>query len=85
MVLSLQQVLILEVLDTSILSRFCKCPNKIHNEDCKVNQFGNGGSMEVSGAIGIFQRFESLHGVRYTKFLGDSDSRACKAVNEMQP
>ncbi|GFV59587.1 hypothetical protein TNCV_4259801 [Trichonephila clavipes] len=36
-------------------------------------------------AIEIFQRSESLHGLRYTKFLGDGDARAYKAVNEMQP
>ncbi|GFX38553.1 hypothetical protein TNCV_3206211 [Trichonephila clavipes] len=41
--------------------------------------------MEVSGAIETFQRSESLHGLRYTQFLGDSDARAYKAVNEMQP
>ncbi|GFW36112.1 uncharacterized protein LOC100901629 [Trichonephila clavipes] len=73
------------VLDASILSRFCKCPNKMHNENCKANHFGNSGSMEVSGAIEIFQRSESLHGLRYTKFLGDGDSRAYKVANEMQP
>ncbi|GFU00625.1 uncharacterized protein LOC100901629 [Trichonephila clavipes] len=73
------------VLDASILSRFCKCPNKMHNENCKTNHFGNSGSMEVSGAIEIFQRSESLYGLRYTKFLGDGDARAYNAVNEMQP
>ncbi|GFX07329.1 hypothetical protein TNCV_503871 [Trichonephila clavipes] len=33
-----------KVLDASILSRFCKCPNKMHNENCKANHFGNSGS-----------------------------------------
>ncbi|GFU84748.1 uncharacterized protein LOC100901629 [Trichonephila clavipes] len=51
----------------------------------KAIHFGNSGSMEVSGAIEIFQCSESLHGLRYTKFLGDGDARAYKAVNEMQP
>ncbi|GFV60823.1 transposable element Tcb1 transposase [Trichonephila clavipes] len=70
-----------KVLDASILSRFCKCPNKMLNEICKANHFGNSGSMAVSGAIEIFQRSEILHGLRYTKFLGDGDSRPYKAVN----
>ncbi|GFT32313.1 uncharacterized protein TNCV_4483521 [Trichonephila clavipes] len=74
-----------KVLDASILSRFCKFPNKIHSENYKANHFVNSGSMEVSGAIEIFQRTESLHDLRYTKFLGDGDSKAYKAVNEMQP
>ncbi|GFV38842.1 uncharacterized protein TNCV_1004841 [Trichonephila clavipes] len=34
-----------KVLDASILSRFCKCPNKMHNENYKANHFGNSGSM----------------------------------------
>ncbi|GFU29486.1 uncharacterized protein TNCV_1994271 [Trichonephila clavipes] len=74
-----------KVLHASVLSRFCNCLNKMHNENCKANNFGNSGSMEVSGAIEIFQRSESLHGLRYTKFLGDGDVRAYKEVNEMQP
>ncbi|GFW85492.1 uncharacterized protein LOC100901629 [Trichonephila clavipes] len=57
----------------------------MHNENCKANHFGNSGSMKVSRAIEIFQRSESLHGLRYTKFLGDGDARAYKAVNEIQP
>ncbi|GFW40685.1 uncharacterized protein TNCV_2836291 [Trichonephila clavipes] len=57
----------------------------MHNENCKSNHFGNSGSMDVSGAIEIFQRSESLHGLRYTKFWGDGDARAYKAGNEMQP
>ncbi|GFT58000.1 uncharacterized protein TNCV_3415591 [Trichonephila clavipes] len=52
-----------KVLDASILSRYFKCPNKMHNENCKANYFGNSESMEVSGAIEIFQRSESLNGL----------------------
>ncbi|GFV31977.1 uncharacterized protein LOC100901629 [Trichonephila clavipes] len=74
-----------KLLGASILSRFCKSLNKMHNENCKANHFGNSGSMEVSGAIEIFQPSESLYGLRYTKFLGDGDASAYKAVNEMQP
>ncbi|GFX06533.1 hypothetical protein TNCV_3017671 [Trichonephila clavipes] len=40
-----------KVLGSSILSRFCKCPSEMHNENCKANHLGNSGSMEVSGAI----------------------------------
>ncbi|GFV36261.1 hypothetical protein TNCV_2233081 [Trichonephila clavipes] len=36
-------------------------------------------------AIENFQRSESLHDLRYTKCLVNDDSRACKAVKEMQP
>ncbi|GFX78987.1 uncharacterized protein TNCV_3912751 [Trichonephila clavipes] len=76
-----------KVLDASIFPRFCKCLNKTHNENCKANHFGNSGSMEVPGAIEDFQLSENLHGLslRCTKFWEDGDSRAYKAVNEMQP
>ncbi|GFU28667.1 uncharacterized protein TNCV_468611 [Trichonephila clavipes] len=74
-----------KVLDAAILSRICKFPKKMHNKNCKTNHFGNSGSKEVPGAIEFFQRSESLHSLRYTKFLGNGDARAYKAVNEMQP
>ncbi|GFV52210.1 uncharacterized protein TNCV_2749901 [Trichonephila clavipes] len=35
------------VLDASILSRFCKCPNKMHNENCKADHFGNSGNLPL--------------------------------------
>ncbi|GFU20065.1 uncharacterized protein LOC100901629 [Trichonephila clavipes] len=61
------------------------CPNKTHSKNCTANHFGNSGNIEVSGTIEIFQRSETLHGLRYTKFLRNGDSRVYKAVNEMQP
>ncbi|GFV36464.1 hypothetical protein TNCV_2235111 [Trichonephila clavipes] len=67
--------------DILIYQLLLMCPNKMHNENCKANHFGNSESMEVSGAIENFQRSESLHGLRYTKFLADGDARAYKAVN----
>ncbi|GFV31976.1 uncharacterized protein LOC100901629 [Trichonephila clavipes] len=57
----------------------------MHNENCKPNLFGNSGILEGTSAIETFQRSESLHGLQYTKYLGDGDSSAYKAVNEMQP
>ncbi|GFW76252.1 uncharacterized protein TNCV_3800871 [Trichonephila clavipes] len=56
----------------------------MHNDNCKAHNFRNSGSMEVSGAIEIFQRSKSLHGLQYTKFLGDGDARTFKVVYVMQ-
>ncbi|GFX74322.1 hypothetical protein TNCV_3452701 [Trichonephila clavipes] len=28
-----------KVIDTSIVSRFCECPNKMHNKNFKANRF----------------------------------------------
>ncbi|GFV19170.1 uncharacterized protein TNCV_3223881 [Trichonephila clavipes] len=64
-----------KMLDASILSRFCKCPKKMHDENCNANHFGNGGSdgdaraykavieMQPYGDTGI----EKLECVAYVK------------------
>ncbi|GFX03860.1 uncharacterized protein TNCV_4677651 [Trichonephila clavipes] len=38
--------------------------------------------MEVAGALSIFQRSQSLYNVRYTKYLGDGDSKAFTSIVE---
>ncbi|GFU37761.1 uncharacterized protein TNCV_1466271 [Trichonephila clavipes] len=38
--------------------------------------------MEVAGALSIFQRSQSLNNVRYTKYLGDGDSKAFTSIVE---
>ncbi|GFV44160.1 hypothetical protein TNCV_1825271 [Trichonephila clavipes] len=38
------------------------------------------GKMEVAGALYIFQRPQSLYNVRYTKYLGDGDSKAFTSI-----
>ncbi|GFV44869.1 uncharacterized protein TNCV_1340771 [Trichonephila clavipes] len=40
-----------KVLNASILLRFCKCPNKMNNENCKANHFGNSGKKFAWSAI----------------------------------
>ncbi|GFW63549.1 hypothetical protein TNCV_402151 [Trichonephila clavipes] len=40
------------------------------------------GKMEVAGALSIFQRSQSLYNVRYTKYLGDGDSKAFTSIVE---
>ncbi|GFT27227.1 uncharacterized protein TNCV_5140391 [Trichonephila clavipes] len=40
------------------------------------------GKMEVAGALSIFQRSQSLYIVRYTKYLGDGDSKAFTSIVE---
>ncbi|GFV71053.1 uncharacterized protein TNCV_946461 [Trichonephila clavipes] len=64
---------------------FVSAPTKCIMRTVSRIILGYSGSREVSGAIEIFQRSESLHGLRYFRFLGDGDTRAYKAVNEMQP
>ncbi|GFU23181.1 uncharacterized protein TNCV_3516141 [Trichonephila clavipes] len=43
---------------------------------------GYSGKMEVAGSLSIFQRSQSLYNVRYTKYLGDGDSKAFTSIVE---
>ena len=58
---------------------------KRHTIKCTANHFGNSGSMEVSGALNIFERFLTPYGLRYTQLLGDGDSRAYKEHVSFNP
>ncbi|GFX33437.1 uncharacterized protein TNCV_4122711 [Trichonephila clavipes] len=72
-----------KVIDVEVLSKHCICPNKTkHLQNCKRNFEGYSGKMEVAGALSIFQRFQSLYNVRYTKYLGDGDSKAFTSIVE---
>ena len=80
-----------KVLDAVCLTKYCSgCENKngssdLHTEDCRKNYQGSSGCMEVSGALQVFQRSEKKRGVRYVKYLGDSDSNAFNHVVESRP
>ncbi|GFU34084.1 uncharacterized protein TNCV_3198931 [Trichonephila clavipes] len=65
------------VIDTEILSKHCVCKDKKkHGPVCKKNFNEYSGRMEVDGALSIFQRSVQRYDVRYTKYLGDGDSKA---------
>lgn len=57
----------------------------VHKEECKANHEGSSGKMEVDGMVEMFRRSQALHGVRYTNYIGDGDSKTFKAVLEHQP
>ncbi|GFX93821.1 uncharacterized protein TNCV_1589971 [Trichonephila clavipes] len=72
-----------KVIDVEVFSKYCICPNKTkHLQSCKRNFEGYSGKMEVAGALSIFQRSQSLYNVRYTKYLGDGDSKAFTSIVE---
>ncbi|MBP1527417.1 MAG: hypothetical protein H9Q66_05815, partial [Spiroplasma ixodetis] len=76
------------VIDCEILSKFCKCENRlkdVHDDNCAANYIGTSGGMEVEGVSRIFDRSLAQHNIRYKTYLGDGDSRAFKAVCEKQP
>ncbi|GFU01078.1 uncharacterized protein TNCV_1816891 [Trichonephila clavipes] len=72
-----------KVIDVEVFSKHCICPNKTnHLQNCKRNFEGYSGKMEVAGALSIFQRSQSLYNVRYTKYLGDGDSKTFTSIVE---
>lgn len=77
-----------KVIDVEVLSKYCKCKDKlkdIHEENCEANFSGSSGAMEGAGAVNIFQRSRELYAMRYLEYLGDGDSKAYDAVCESNP
>lgn len=81
-----------KILDVDILSKYCqgctllkKKGAKDHAGECRKNYEGTSGGMEAAAAVTIFQRSLEKHGVRYSNFLGDGDSKAYKAVCDSKP
>lgn len=59
--------------------------NDGHAEHCKINHTGSSGKMESQTMIEIFQRSESLYGVKYINYIGDGDSSTYKAICNSKP
>ena len=89
-----------KILDTEIMSHYCKsCKGKenlkktnrpaydewFSKHDCKINHIGSAGAMEVVGAKRIFERSIEKHNLRYTKYLGDGDSKSFTSVKSTYP
>jgi hypothetical protein len=84
-----------KIIDTEVMSRYCKgCKSKavlkktdkiaydlwFEKHECNINHIGSAGAMEVNGATRIFSRSIEKHGLRYTKYLGDGDSKSFSTV-----
>ena len=52
---------------------------------CKFNYQGSAGGMEPEGAKRIFERSLKKYNIRYTKFLGDGDSKSFSTVKDTYP
>lgn len=84
-----------KVIDVEILSKYCQMCKYINDDDsrerhfrsglCSANYSGVSGGMEAAGAVLIFQRSQDIYGVKYTKYLGDGDSKGFKKVVESAP
>ncbi|EFN87264.1 hypothetical protein EAI_02705, partial [Harpegnathos saltator] len=49
------------------------------------NHEGSAGKMEVDAMIEMFQRFETLYGLKYFNYIGDGDSKTFKGSLDAQP
>jgi len=87
-----------KVLDISILSKSCKAcvrlkgkektqpevfKQKMQEHSCNLNYKGSSPNMEKSGTIEIFSRSIEKHGLYYTSFYGDGDSKSFAAVQNI--
>ncbi|GFW14803.1 uncharacterized protein TNCV_1562661 [Trichonephila clavipes] len=89
-----------KVLDREVLSLFCKgCDSykgvklginyikwqKAHEISCRKDYLGYAGKMEVDGMLRIFNRLEKLHNLKYSNYIGDSDTKTFNAFSENKP
>ena len=78
-----------KIIDIVVMSKYCHtCAKRgevSEDHQCQAGYESTSGGMEVSGVINIVKRSEKAKGVKYTKYLGDGDSKAFKAVLDLKP
>ena len=58
---------------------------KTHAQSCPINYTGSSNAMEMEGAKRIWSRSVEKNNMQYVRMLGDGDSKAYKAVLELNP
>lgn len=56
-----------------------------HKDKCDMNHEGSAGKMEVDAIVEMFSRSESLHGLKYSNYVGDGDSKTFKGITDARP
>lgn len=65
---------------------FCKgCERDIAVHDCVKNHEGSAGKMEVIGMLRMFHRSIEKRTVRYSKYIGDGDSKTFLEISKDKP
>ncbi len=85
-----------KVLDTEVMSAYCPTCRKLQklrskkeydtlqaDHVCHCNYEGSASSMETVGVQRMFRRSEALHGIKYTAYYGDGDSKAYIQVKDV--
>ncbi|XP_012235069.2 uncharacterized protein [Linepithema humile] len=58
---------------------------KNHHNQCQANHEGSSVKMEVDAIVEMFCRSEELHGVKYSNYVGDGDSKTFKGILDCEP
>ena len=74
-----------KVIDIECMTKFCSSCKTGNNHVCVINFSGFSGGMESQGVLEIFNRSWQNYGVRYTRYLGDGDSKSFNTVCAAQP
>ncbi|XP_044584531.1 uncharacterized protein LOC123265017 [Cotesia glomerata] len=84
-----------KILDINIKSAYCKLCEywkkkrntvefeewyESHENECSANHKGSWGKMEVDAMVEMFQQSETKHGVKYTNYIGDGDSKTYSGI-----
>jgi len=56
-----------------------------HQDTCSSNHEGSAGKMEVDSIVEMFLRSEEKHGVKYTDYIGDGDSKTFTGLLKVNP
>ncbi|XP_053945027.1 uncharacterized protein LOC128854730 isoform X6 [Anastrepha ludens] len=56
-----------------------------HDQNCQINHEGSAGKMEVDAMIELFSRSVEKHGVMYTNYVGDGDSKTYTGIVNGKP
>ncbi|KYM97486.1 hypothetical protein ALC62_11778, partial [Cyphomyrmex costatus] len=57
----------------------------IENDECMANHQGAAGNMEVTSIVEMFKRSFEKHGLRYSNYIGDGDSKTYSVVLNAKP
>lgn len=50
-----------------------------------MNHIESSGKMKVDAIVEMFSRSEKLHGIKYSNYVGDGDSKMFKGITDAQP
>lgn len=56
-----------------------------HEKDCAINHKGSAGKMEVDVVKEMFERSITKYDVKYTRYVGDGDSKTFKGILDLNP